>query len=1249
MSDKYVDLTLTDGQNDFNIEKIMSENQNVVLLGVPGSGKSVLLQHFYEKHKNECELVLVKQFVKMPVRIKDGAKYFLLDGFDELRCASTEKESKIYDVVAKLIEVEKKCHTLISCREMDWYGDNDDRALENNLSYPVKKVYIAPLSYEQKIDFADQYLDDVDKATSFKSKILNNREYQEILNVPQTLVMLLDLFRVHPDSVPTRKIELYEKIVKLSLEKKKTNLLEGVYNLSENEVFKYAGYIAFFYMISDFDEIENDKLLQISNNPDYKFECLKSVVELNIFENKGHKDFTHRTIAEYLCAYFLFNQKMKIDHCSEEELLKWLVSKNDKIPSELRGVYAWFCSMTESEMCFSKDPYGQFLYGDNSLFGIENKKKVIKAIGLYANQVKPYFMRFGDAYRKEGFYEPALDSFLIDEYRRGLENRNNYLLFLGLVMTSATSPTPTILEFSKEVVAKADLEYHFKEMFIGYLENDSTYLLEILQNLIDGKIIDSDDVFYDRILSILYPEVIKPVEIISYLKKYKKHDCYRSQYSFLYKKTISLEDLNVLVDLIFSDEKLIFNDNRDLLDAIEALVGTFLFDLVKTKKPEIVLQKICSLAQKNFNLTQRAWYSKIKDIQSVDENIKIQLYLNYLLNTTPNNFKENNDVFGNRKYYLQSFVSEILPKDCMFIWEKILEADRTDDFKLGILFEMYQRLRSNVKTTDSAEAQVSEFAMQYGLLDQFKKGITYTPSPEIAEMMRKNEEKALERKRKVKEMVDTNRETLRTMPQEKKDNLWQLLINCAEFYLISNETEVEARLGLCLENYHEMLQILKSKLFQNPRKRVYYEYTNIQSLVNDAPTAGRNVDCLYYAILCLNGPEDYEKIDDKEFLEYLYLISVQESHVANSEKAEFMNWFEEKRINDAVGIIQNFILKFFEKEFEVLKNLRAFYLKMASEYRGSERARYLEYLKSVVFFTETKLSKQEEIAEKLMHVFDFQLNVNLLNSFELTGDLAAKRDSLVKFVNRDSPINKTDVKNLIEIFGFRWHSFSLKTIINDYQYLFIKSMMFFFDSRESMAFHSGVQSNIDGAAFYVNNVMLKQLNGVDGKNLLNNLLEDCESEVWKPMLKTRIEEIDEILTDTLKTKRSIDEAKKIVLQKSEEPQVTMNNYFNGPVNNSPIVGSAHNSPVVVNVNQGLDFDKVLDLIAQIESNIDKAGFSDTQKTEILSDIQDIRAAVERKDNSIIRSALDHIKNICDGVVGSLIANGISHMISPILL
>ena len=112
--------------------------------------------------------------------------------------------------------------------------------------------------------------------------------------------------------------------------------------------------------------------------------------------------------------------------------------------------------------------------------------------------------------------------------------------------------------------------------------------------------------------------------------------------------------------------------------------------------------------------------------------------------------------------------------------------------------------------------------------------------------------------------------------------------------------------------------------------------------------------------------------------------------------------------------------------------------------------------------------------------------------------------------------------------------------------------------------------------------------------------------------------------------------------------MTMINNINAPLTNSPIIGTAVNSPVTVNVNKELDFDKVMSLVDQIMSNIDKAGFSDAQKTEIQSDIQKIRVAIEEKDCSIIRSALDHIKNICDGIAGSLIASGIVGLITQIL-
>ena len=94
---------------------------------------------------------------------------------------------------------------------MDWYGDNDDVALQKYLAYSVKKVYIVPLSKDQKESFANLYLEDDAKSADFKSKILNNNENSELLNIPQTLVMLLELFKNknHPDEVPSKKIELY--------------------------------------------------------------------------------------------------------------------------------------------------------------------------------------------------------------------------------------------------------------------------------------------------------------------------------------------------------------------------------------------------------------------------------------------------------------------------------------------------------------------------------------------------------------------------------------------------------------------------------------------------------------------------------------------------------------------------------------------------------------------------------------------------------------------------------------------------------------------------------------------------------------------------------------------------------------------------------------------------------------------------------------------------------------------------------
>lgn len=1244
MQIKYIELTLTDGEKNFLFEDLISKNNNVVLLGVPGSGKSVLLNHFYESHKDECELVRVKEFVKMPVLVKSTTKYFLIDGLDELRCASKEKESIIYDIVAKLKEIEEKCHTLISCREMDWYGDNDDAALQKYLTYPVKKAYVAPLSDEQKESFAKTFLEDKAESVKFISKVLGNNENSELLNIPQTLVMLLELYRDHPSEVPLKKIELYKKIVCLALEKKKTQLRESSC-LSEDEVFKYAGYIAYFYMFSDFDNLDDEYLQEISDSSKYEIEKLQQVTRLNIFDNKPNenstvnKKFSHRTLAEYLCAYFLSK------NCSEKDVLNWIVSKNKKIPSELRGVFAWYCSLTESEECFSIDPYGQYVYGDNSLFNWKNKEKVVRAIGRYADEIKPYFMHFGEAYRKKDFYEPRLDKFLISEFRAGLEKKNNYLLFLGFVMTNEDNPTVEILNFAKEIVSKPDLEYHFKEMFIRYFANDVIYLLELLKRVIDGGMQDSEDQLLDRLLSLLYPQIVKPSEIVSYLKKYKKHDCHYNQFMFLNKNKITEQEAESLVLSFYEKKNLKLRENSDLLNVIETFVGEYLFNLLVSKEPQVFLQKLVSLSQMDFNLTNGAWYSNVKRIQSVDENVKQQLYFNYLVNTTAKDLNQV-DEFWARKFCSQSFVETLLPHNCFDIQKKLLQDAETNDFRLEILYEMYRRLRSDSKTSDAAFETVCKIAKRYGLLDRFKNGATYTPSPEIAEMMRKNQERNQKRKEEIQCAVNKNKIYFESLTQDEKNNLWGWLVPCASFFLISNENEVENELHISLDIYKELLLILKDKLFQEPEKRAYFEDTNIRALVKNSPSAVRNVDSFYYAMLCLNGPQNYEKIHDEDFLEYLYLIALQEKNVVNSKDSDFLSWFESKNFDTSVKIVQKFILMFFEKEANVARKLSSFfdnaYFKCQNE---NEKKTYLKNIQSVVYFTEKGLSKQEEIVDKLMRVFNFQLDVDLLNAFTLNDNLSAKRNSLVKILKKDFSRSKTDVENLIEIFGFRWRSFSIKSIIEDYQLVFIESMMHYFDTDESMTFHSGILSYKDEAAFFVNNVMLKQIDGVEGKELLSQLLKRCKNNLWIPRIQTRIAEIDEVLTDNLKTKKTIDEAKEWILKIKEESKVSIT--INGNVKNSAIVGSANQSPVTISAENGIDFDKVLNIIDQITSNISNAGFSDDQKLTIQSDIQKIKEAVESKKTSTIRSLFNHVIEVCKGTTGNLIATGIIGLIETI--
>ena len=119
----------------FYLKDAIKNNELTVVLGAPGSGKSTILEKYKEEVEN-VDLVSIKRFLKLNVNITNETKVLLLDGLDEYRGVSNDKTFIIEELAAKLDVIKrtnKKIRIVISCREMDWYGENDRNALKNEL------------------------------------------------------------------------------------------------------------------------------------------------------------------------------------------------------------------------------------------------------------------------------------------------------------------------------------------------------------------------------------------------------------------------------------------------------------------------------------------------------------------------------------------------------------------------------------------------------------------------------------------------------------------------------------------------------------------------------------------------------------------------------------------------------------------------------------------------------------------------------------------------------------------------------------------------------------------------------------------------------------------------------------------------------------------------------------------------------------------------------------------------------------
>lgn len=563
----YIDLSLKNltGEEDNNIyllKDIIEKSRIIVILGAPGSGKSSILQK-YKDENNNTELISVKKFIKLNKNMNESMKVLLLDGLDEYRSISDDKTFVVTEIgnkVSELLEVNNDLKIIITCREMDWYGESDKNALKEEVGNEATLFSIQSLSSKEQDKLAD--LLDIDNKESFIRKFTD----KGFLGNPQMFFMLSEIWKNNRDEIGS-KTNLYKRFI-VNAREQNQNHLESI---EQDKMFKILGYLAFYYIFGGIDNFDGNFIDEISNaEKGYKKKLLDEVLKTKIF---SESKFIHRTIAEYTLANFIFKYKLEDSIEISKERIKGLFIKGAKIPTELRGTYAWLCSLCENQDFIQMDPYYQAIHGDNSLFNIEDKKKITLAVKEYS-KTNPYFFEFRQRMELEGFYTDDLDNFLIAEYDEGLKFKNNYIDFIINIITQSKKISDNLKAFLKEKIEENLIPTYYKEDFIKLFKLEPDYLQNVLEKIKSGDILDKDDKLKERILNILYPKYIDHTKISEYLILYTSdtigncYNLYKTKYENKYEllKILSYKFANNQSEVLLKkmDKNFGKKVNRDL-------------------------------------------------------------------------------------------------------------------------------------------------------------------------------------------------------------------------------------------------------------------------------------------------------------------------------------------------------------------------------------------------------------------------------------------------------------------------------------------------------------------------------------------------------------------------------------------------------------------------------------------------------------------------------------------------------------
>jgi len=1071
----FIKLYLNDIKDDY--KKIIEREDISVILGSPGSGKTKLMEHI----SNEFDGLYLKVFdfidiyeVDEIINMLKNKKLLCLDGFDEYRTSENSKSKALRVFAKKIKDLNKKIDikVIISCRELDWYGDSDEATLKNYLNKDIEIFKILPLNEQQIDEFSD--LKNIDNKQQFKEKFLDKGFLQtpQLFNIASTL----------QEENIANKIELFEKFILKAVNEE--NVEHQKLNLSNEDIFKYLGYLSFIFMFSDIKKFSDSVLRDIATD-EYKINILGRLVKNGkIFSNET---FIHRTIAEFLLGKYA-NYLIQDEGFNKKVILNKFKNRY-AIYTELRGSFAWLCSISTDKTFIEVDPYYQLLYGENNHFSIEFKKDILHAIKNYSFK-NPYFFRPDDYFAKDelkGFYTQKLDDFLQSEVLEAAKLKSHYLYIYDLILSSNKE---IISQKMKQFLFKKIKENIFPEDFtvhiLKYLKYSKEEYVELLNCIKNNEIKDENNRIKIEILNQIYPNNFSIDEMIEVLKEFKPTNFFNTC-KFLYntKDNDKIELVKKLEKDIMQGYRDEYYNNIDNYEKIQRykcindFLSHFYYELIHSYNGSNAkyLYDILKQTKKYYKHFQtfelKSYKSKIKKLSDDKlQELSNRLFKYYFLEKLENNNLENNNLENNNLEYF--FIEHFK----YFFPLKFPEVSK-------VLFEYFEENFSNLnaKLRDFLFKKIIQYNKDEDFdkaLGDFAKKNNLKKNYEIAKQPLKIEE--TEELKKISEEIKEQENQVKRWRKSKEEYFMQIDKDIF-FESLDDLKFISSILHMNENSQWKFTDKIKGFLKEFIFTDIYDKYIKIDNLLKNIENKQEfSFDKALFISLYLN--DDYKNVLEKlsvEKVKYLYLLTLYNNiplnTLTNKKFIAFAN--NEKFAKEALIDVFRYY-----QFYDILK-----------DYLDTIEVGLLKIIVERSFYGQNK----DKLIDSFLREFHLKLSNDTLN--KLKAKCSTKLLEIVIKLKNQVLLTEYELVYLFkEVFDFRNnYRFFLELSFEDKVFLSFNFINIFNDGNK-LRFVNGIQSNYQITASFVSTNLLKLLT----RKEMEELLKKDISTYWKRVLNSEI-------------------------------------------------------------------------------------------------------------------------------------------------